>query len=195
MGGHSSDREIEIKLPLPDPAAGERLLQGAGFRVSKPRVFEANTVLDAPEGRLRAAGTLLRVREVDAKGLLTYKGPPAPGRHKSREELEVRFENPGLMTAILGRIGFAPAFRYEKYRTEYTDGRGTATLDETPIGCYLELEGEPDWIDGAAAALGFGHADYVTGSYWQLYVEHCGRRGHPPGDMTFAEPPRPPGRV
>jgi adenylate cyclase, class 2 len=193
MGRHSSSREIEIKLPVADAAAGERLLRGAGFRVSVPRVFEANTVFDTAEGRLRAANTLLRVREVDGEGLLTFKGPPAPGRHKSREELEVRFAGPGLMIAILGRLGFHPAFRYEKYRTEYTDGAGTATLDETPIGVYLELEGEPEWIDGAAAALGFAEADYLTGSYLQLYREHCERLGLPPADMVFQ--PKPPASV
>lgn len=187
MSRQSSNREVEIKLAVPDAQTGDRILREAGFRVSRPRVFEANTVFDTADGRLRAAATLLRVREVDGHGLLTYKGPAAPGRHKDREELETAFDTPATMAAILERLGFTPAFRYEKYRTEYTDGTGTATLDETPIGIWLELEGAPEWIDRTAAALGFAEADYITASYLRLHQEHCTRAGLPQCDMVFPE--------
>ena len=161
------------------------MLAAAGFRITRPRVFEANTVYDDAGHTLRQAGTLLRVREVEGDGVLTYKGPAAPGRHKDREELEVPLAAPGTMHAILTRLGYAPAFRYEKYRTEYSDGTGDATLDETPIGTYIELEGEPDWIDRAARALGFTAGDYITASYLRLYLEDCARRAIPAGDMVF----------
>ena len=181
----AGNREIEIKLRIADAAGGRRILEGAGFRVSRARVFEANTVFDTAEGLLRAAATLLRVREVEGSGLLTYKGLPVPGRHKEREEIEAAFAAPAALSAILGRLGFAPVFRYEKYRTEYTDGAGTATLDETPLGCFLELEGEPGWIDRTAAALGFDEGGYITGSYLRLWQEHRAARGLPPADMVF----------
>jgi adenylate cyclase class 2 len=177
--------ETEIKLRVAGPAEAARMLEGAGFRVSRPRVFETNAVFDDASHKLREAGALLRVREVDGKGLLTYKGPATVERHKSREELEVEFERPPVMHAILGRLGFEPAFRYEKYRTEYSDGAGLATIDETPIGCFVELEGAPEWIDGRARALGFGQADYITDSYTGLYFEYCARRGVAPGNMVF----------
>jgi adenylate cyclase class 2 len=89
------------------------------------------------------------------------------------------------MRAILERLGFKAAFRYEKYRAEYTDGKGVATVDETPIGLYLELEGAPSWIDRTARALGFRRADYITASYYGLYREYCERRGEAVGDMVF----------
>lgn len=185
------NREVEIKLRIADAGTGHRLLTGAGFRVARPRVFEANTVFDTADARLRAAATLLRVREVDGRGLLTYKGCPTPGRHKDREELEIEFAAPGVMAAILDRLGFAPAFRYEKYRTEYTDGAGNATLDETPIGCFLELEGAPEWIDRTAGALGFEEEAYITASYGRLWQEHRAAHGLPPGDMVFGPAARP----
>ena len=171
-------------MAVPDAAAGRRLLRRAGFRVARRRVFESNLILDRA-GELRSAGALLRVREVHGRGMLTYKGPAEAGKHKSREEIEVPLESPSAMCGILGRVGFAPAFRYEKFRTEFTDGAGLATLDETPIGTFFELEGEPAWIDGAAARLGFTESDYLTASYARLYFDYCRQNGLPPADMVF----------
>jgi adenylate cyclase class 2 len=183
-------RETEIKLRVEGPGDAARMLERAGFRLARPRVFEANTIFDTPSHNMRDSGTLLRVRDVAGSGLLTYKGPASVGRHKSREELEVQFEWPPAMHAILARLGFQPAFRYEKYRTEYSDGSGLATIDETPIGCFMELEGGPEWIDQTAHALGFEAADYITASYAGLYLEHCAARGIAPGDMIFPPEPR-----
>ena len=73
---------------------------------------------------------------------------------------------------MLSRLDFIPTFRYEKFRTEYhrAGETGVATLDETPIGVYLELEGAPAWIDRSARRLGFAESDYSTASYYGLYV-------------------------
>src|SRR5260370_16173109 len=111
-------QETEIKLAVKDARSVRRLLREAGFVVSRRRVFEANTVFDTPDMSLRASSKLLRIREAGRMATLTYKGPPETGRHKSREELEVKIDNTGAMMAILERLGYQRAFRYEKYRTE-----------------------------------------------------------------------------
>jgi adenylate cyclase, class 2 len=178
--------EVEIKLAVPGPAAARRLLRGKDFRVVKPRVFESNDVFDTPEQRLRNHGSLLRVRNVKREVILTFKGPPRNSKHKSREELEVNVSDAHTLATILERLGFQRTFRYEKYRTEFQRGRtGIVTLDETPVGTYLELEGPPAWIDRTARLLGFAEADYITLSYGQLYLDWCARHGHKPGDMVF----------
>jgi adenylate cyclase class 2 len=186
MPKHSS-REIEIKLRLSSLAEGVRLLRAAGFRISKRRVFEANTLFDTVRQRLRRAGGLLRVREAGRRKTLTYKGPGQPGKHKDREELELEIDDARRMAELLSRLGFLPVFRYEKYRTEYCrEGEpGVATLDETPIGAYLELEGAPAWIDRNARRLGAEESSYITASYYALYVDYCRRRGLRPTHMTF----------
>ena len=89
------------------------------------------------------------------------------------------------MERIFAGLGFAPVFRYEKYRTEFTDGEGVVTLDETPIGDYLELEGGEEWIDRVAAKLGYRESDYVTMSYGRLYLEHCNKNQIEPANMVF----------
>jgi len=182
-GGH----ETEIKLAVEDAAAGRRLLGRHGFRVFKRRVFEANTVYDTSDLRLRRAQSLLRLRQAGRSFKLTYKGPPTPGRHKSREELELDLPALSPFDAILERLGYQPVFRYEKYRTEFRRPgvSGVATLDETPIGTYLELEGQPAWIDRTARLLGKQDSDYITASYGTLYREWCASRGCEPGDMVF----------
>jgi adenylate cyclase class 2 len=180
--------ETEIKLQVTDAAAGRRLLGAAGFRVSKRRLLETNTVLDTPGCALRKRSALLRVRRAGGIATVTYKGPPEPSKHKSREELEFDLPDARAIVAILDRLGFQPVWRYEKYRTEFREpgSRGVATLDETPAGVFLELEGTPRWIDRTARKLGFGEGDYITASYGQIYLDRCARDGVQPGDMVFA---------
>jgi adenylate cyclase class 2 len=180
--------ENEIKLALPDAAIARRLLRQAGFRVAKSRVFEANTVLDTPARDIINAGRLLRLRQVRGQGTLTYKGPALGGhRHKSREEIETRLDDPASAQRIFEYLGYRPVFRYEKFRTEFhrSGEPGVAQVDETPIGLFLELEGPPRWIDRTARALGFAPADYIVKSYGRLYIEFCQARGVPPKDMVF----------
>ncbi|MGE5569992.1 MAG: class IV adenylate cyclase [Rhodospirillales bacterium] len=180
--------ETEIKLAVSGTAEAKRLLRAAGLRAIRRRVFEVNTLFDTAAANLRKTGQVLRVRQCGRRVLLTYKGPPARGsRHKSREELETEAGDAQAIAAILSRLGFEPVFRYEKYRTEYTGKNGgVATLDETPIGVFLELEGAPGWIDRTAARLGFTPADYITASYARLYLEHRKRNPRSPKDMVFS---------
>ncbi len=183
----NNNLEIEIKLALPDAEEARRRLRAAGFRVSKRRIFEDNTVFDSPILELRKAERLLRVRRTGSSGTMTYKGPPLPSKHKSREELETGISSPEMMATILDRLGFRPMFRYQKYRTELRQaaGGGTATVDETPIGTYIELEGSPAWIDRTARRLGYSEPDYITASYGRLYLDWCKKHRRRPGDMVF----------
>jgi adenylate cyclase class 2 len=187
MKANARTNETEIKLPAADVASAKRLLYRAGFRVHKRRVFEDNTVFDTPAWKLRKQASLLRLREAGGKSVVTYKGRPIASKHKSREELEVEVSDPGMLRAIAGRLGFEPIFRYQKYRTEYKQPSrsGIATLDETPIGLYLELEGQPDWIDGTALRLGYSERDYITASYARLYSEWCAQHRVKPTNMVF----------
>jgi adenylate cyclase class 2 len=180
-------QETEIKIAVSGVAAARRLLRANGFRVWKRRVFEKNTVFDTPDLKLRKGRKLLRVRE--AHGVtLTYKGPPVVARHKSREELELQVSDARAIGALMGRLGFAPVFRYEKYRTEFrkAGSSGIVTIDETPVGVFFELEGTPAWIDRTARKLGFSEADYITVSYARLYVQWCEAQGLQPTNMLFA---------
>lgn len=188
-----SNREVEIKLFLTDSAEGRRRLKRAGFGIAKRRAFEQNTLFDNGAQDLRQTGILLRLRTCGPRHILTLKGPAEPGRHKTREELEVDVSDRATFEEILTRLGYRPVYRYEKYRSEYRqpDSGGSAMLDETPVGVFLELEGPPEWIDRTAGTLGFAEADYITLSYAEL---HRRVTGGETGDMVFGSPRRLQGR-
>jgi adenylate cyclase class 2 len=182
-----SPQEIEIKLAVAGAAEARKLLYPAGFRIYKRRTFEDNLVLDSPNLDLRKRAELLRVREASGKTVVTYKGRPILGRYKSREELEYEASSARAVAVVFERLGFQQVFRYQKYRTEYKQrgSKGIATLDETPIGTYLELEGSPKWIDRTAAKLGFAEHDYITASYGRLYLDWAKRHRRRPTNMVF----------
>lgn len=183
--------ETEIKLRLPQgPEHARALLEQHGFRAAGPRQLETDQTFDLPTGELRAGDRLLRLRSAGGRWIVTYKGPAAGGAHKSREEIEAGVSDGPAFAQILVALGFQLSFAYEKFRTTFeTPGaEGIVTLDETPIGDFLELEGPESWIDRTARRLGFGPDDYVTSSYAALYQEY--RRTHitVPHDMKFHPP-------
>lgn len=183
--------EVEVKIPLPDRAAAESRLKNDGFQVSAPRQWESNDIYDTPDHSLRGKEMLLRLRRSGDKSVITWKGPGSPGPHKSRPELETSLGSLETLGRILEQLGYQRSFRYEKYRTEYADEkkRGVVTVDETPIGDFLEIEGPAGWIDSTAAQLGFSKKEYILESYGNLYLEHCKKHGLEPGNMVFASHP------
>jgi adenylate cyclase class 2 len=187
----SNGREVEVKIPLPAADGIPDRLNAAGFAVSASRIFEANTLYDTPDQRLRARQQILRLRQVGERVILTWKGPGDAGPHKSREERETSIGSFAQMHTILERLGYAPTFRYEKFRTEFRrkaddDNGGVVTLDETPIGTFLELEGPGTWIDQTAQYLGFDKENYVLESYGRLYLAYCAGHRLQPANMVFA---------
>lgn len=194
----SSHQETEVKLRVADLRALRKRLSDLGAE-SLGRVHEYNTLFDTPDRALARRGELVRLRLVTDQAerqaaTLTFKGPSvAAGPYKVREESEHRVADPELFQQALEALRLQPFFRYEKYRTTFRIP-GLAgvqvELDETPIGNFVELEGEPEAIDRAARQLGYSKRDYVTESYLGLYLQQCSRRKLTPGDMLFARRPR-----
>jgi adenylate cyclase class 2 len=89
------------------------------------------------------------------------------------------------MDAILRALGYSPSFRYEKFRAEWSDGKGNVVVDETPIGNFCEIEGKPRWIDATAKKLGARQENYITKNYATLFAEWKQRTGNPAREMTF----------
>jgi adenylate cyclase class 2 len=181
----SAPKEVEIKFRVGDAAELNRRLRAAGFRRVTPPTHEMNTLYDVAGLGLRKRGELLRLRKYGDAWVLTHKAKGKAGRHKTRVELETRVADGAAMDAILTALGFRPTFRYEKYRAEWSDGKGHVVVDETPIGNFGEIEGAPRWIDATAKALAIATADYITDTYAGLFFAWKRRTRSAAMEMTF----------
>jgi adenylate cyclase, class 2 len=178
-------KEIEVKFQITDLEALTLALKRAGFKRVTPSTHEMNGLYDLPGQKLHRQGQLLRLREYGDQWVLTHKSKTTAGRYKIRLELETRVENGEQMDAILRSLGYAPTFRYEKYRAEWTDGDGHVVLDQTPIGVFGEIEGTPRWIDRTARALRIQSADYITETYADLFFRWKRKTRSKATEMTF----------
>ena len=178
-------REIEIKFRVADLRALNRKLRAAGFRLVTPRTHELNTLYDLPGGILRQRKQLLRLRKYGRIWTLTHKSGTTRGRHSNRVELETIVADGKKLDLILRALGYSPTFRYEKFRAEWSDGRGEVVVDETPIGNFCEVEGASRWIDATAKKLRVAPADYITKNYATLFSDWKQERKSSATEMTF----------
>ena len=181
--------ETEIKFRVNDMAELAARLQQAGFHLDTPRTFESNVLYDTPDRQMRARTEILRIRDYGGKCTMTHKRLPDKGpgedRHKHRVESETEVSDGEALAGVFGSLGLIAAFRYEKWRSEWSDGEGHCVVDETPIGDYAELEGEPEWIDRVAARLGVPHSEYMTLSYGRLFEQWREKHHSDAQHMTF----------
>ncbi len=184
-------REIEVKFRVTDLRGLARKLRAAGFRLVTRRTHEMNTLYDLPGDVLRMRKELLRLRKYGSEWTLTHKSGGEKGRHSSRRELETAVTDGKKMDAILRGLGYAPTFRYEKFRAEWTDKKGQVVVDETPIGNFCEIEGPSRWIDATAKRLGVAPADYITKNYATLFSDWKQETRSAANEMTFNDVKRP----
>ena len=179
--------EVEIKFLVTDPASLEHRLSCSGFRCVTPSTHEFNTLYDLPSRKLRWKGELLRLRKYGDTWKLTHKARAKTGRHKSRVELETEVGDGMQMDLMLRALDYQPVFSYEKYRSEWNDGKGHVVLDRTPIGDVAEIEGPARWIDRTAKQLGVSSSAYITASYAELFFEWKRKYKQKAKNMTFRE--------
>src|SRR6201987_1839442 len=180
-------KEVEIKVKIDHSRAFTTRLRKTGFRLVTKRTREMNCLYDVAGLDLQKHGELLRLRKYGTDWILTHKakGPGKDGRHKTRVERQTKIADGFQMEAILRALGYSPTFRYEKFRTEWTDRKGHAVLDETPIGNFVELEGPPRWIDRTAHRLGIDRGSYLRETYSELFFRWKRRTQSSAREMTF----------
>ena len=182
--------ETEIKFRVKDIAALAGRLHDTGFHLDTPRSFESNVLYDFRDRQMRARTEILRIRNYNGRCVLTHKRLPddRPGedRHKHRIETETDVADGNALAEVFRSLGLVPAFRYEKWRTEWSDGEGHCVVDETPIGNFAELEGTPEWIDRSATRLGISDREKLTLSYGRLFEQWRDEHHSSAEHLTFA---------
>ncbi len=184
-------KEVEVKVQVDDLRALEQKLRATGFREITPATHEFNTLYDLRLRPLRRKGEVLRLRKYGDFWRLTHKSKDVKrakeSKHKTRIENETQVQDGARMDAILRALGYSPAFIYEKFRAEWTDGTGHVVLDHTPIGDLAEIEGSPQWIDATARTLDIDRTKYITKSYAEMFFDWKHRTKSKASNMTFKE--------
>ena len=167
--------ERALKFARVDHEALRQRLESLEAEKQGASRLEDNWIFDS-DGALEGSDSLLRLR-LDRQGSrLTFKGPASfEGRIKVREEHETTVGDLDQMRAILEALGYRPLHRYQKYREEWLLGSVVIALDHTPLGDFVELEGEG--CETVAKRCGFDPEEAERRSYLRLWADH--RKAHP----------------
>lgn len=186
MSSESKHTETEVKIWVADLAEIERRLKSAGAVLHAARVYERNVRYEDADDSLTPDDRVLRLRQ-DTRVRLTYKEPGLSGTAGviSRTELEITVDNFETADLLLQKLGYHPAWVYEKYRTTYQLGDCEVVLDELPFGNFIEVEGEPAAIEQTLAAIGLAQAQRITASYSELFFLGKTMLGLDFRDLTF----------
>ena len=178
-------KEIEIKFRVSDARELTRL-RAAQFRQVTPRnASKATHFSTFPAKSCGNVANYCVCAEYGTGWLLTHKARSKITRHKTRVEIQTEIADGKQLEKILLALGYVPSFRYEKFRAEWSDGKGQVVLDETPIGSFGEIEGPARWIDRTARKLGIDRQSYITDSYAELFFAWKRQTRNSANEMTF----------
>jgi adenylate cyclase class 2 len=177
--------EREIKLRFSSTAEARHSISVLNATPLRTRRLQDDRLLDWPDGRLRKNRCSLRIRDEVNSSFLTFKGPPKLDTMKLREEIETTVDDAMLLLEILKCLGLQVWFRYQKYREELQHNGIIIAIDETPIGTFVELEGEKQGIIEIANFLGRKNKDYLVDSYLDLFVKSSSMEDAKTIEMIF----------
>jgi len=154
--------------------------------------FEDNIIYDDERSSLRNSEKVLRIRKGD-RTTLTLKIPappreavdPGESKYKVREEYEIEISDFETAEKIVSELGFHKSFRYQKNREVFTVGSTSVLLDHTPIGEYIEIEGDRNSTETIAGELNLSLDEGITENYMTLYAEYRRQNNEAPEDMVF----------
>jgi adenylate cyclase class 2 len=177
MAKSSGERtlEVEVKGKVKDLKSVEAKAKALGF--SFVGVEEHSDIYYRhPTRDFAKTDEAIRVRTVNGKRVLTYKGPKVDKVSKTREEIEVDIQ--GDMPKVLERLGFSPVTEVAKVRRVYKKGDIEVCLDDVrDVGTYVEVEcrstdlvATRTRVLDVVKALGLKDKDLERNSYLQLLL-------------------------
>ncbi len=166
--------EIEVKIEVKDFSPFEKILSKEIFDEIRDWVFEDNLVFDMEDLKLKKEGKLLRVRKTGENVVLTFKNKveKKSSKYKVREEIEIKVSDFENTIKILEGLGYKVFFRYQKFRKVYSYSSNHVCFDKTPIGNFIEIEGDESFILKIAKKLGFAKKDFLKDTYYDLFLKN-----------------------
>jgi adenylate cyclase class 2 len=180
------NQEREIKFYVQDLEAVNERLRICGAELTRERTLEINLRLDTDDRSLYKSGRLLRLRQ-DDRARVTYKADArVEGGVIARTEIEFTVDNFAVARKLFEALGYQVVVIYEKYRRVYRLGDVEVTLDELPMGDFVEIEAPNNTlIEGAAQMLGLDWAKGIATNYLGLFEVARSNRGFTFNDLTF----------
>lgn len=151
--GRTIERERKYRLTQEEAARLRAELRRLGTHERTEN--QENVLLNDRATRLRK-GTLLRVRTVDGRRELTFKGKKRQdgpgGLDKTRDEFTVGIGD-GPLEEILDALGLAPGLRYLKESAIFSFKGVIVSVDRVPdVGWFCEIEADDLTSDLGAIA-------------------------------------------
>jgi len=184
--------EIEKKFQVANFDAIRSELTEENFDVMKdfpPRV-QSDEYFNHRQLRFELQDIALRIREVDGRHILTFKGPNQDATTKIRTEVEVEFseEDAGKMSEMFLGLGMYPVAKVSKTRDtiliRWQGANVEVCLDSVDeVGCFVELEIVAENQEDVPAAKEkleslaekFGLKNSTTTSYLEMLLKARGQ--------------------
>jgi len=176
--------EVELKSVVDDVERCRANVERAGATVVYAGRLEDRR-WDTPDRALLAKDHVLRVRtyrsDAGVRAELDWKGPTRrEGGYKLRDELETKVGDPDALGEILTALGYEVSIAIDREIVQY-DLEGTMIRFERypRMDDLVEVEGEPEDIERAIAALGLPREGFNTDrlpDFVKRYEERTGER-------------------
>ena len=160
--------EVELKSVVDDLSRRRAAIEAAGATLT----FEghlADRRYDTPELTLAARDHVLRVRTYSGGAStprveLDWKGPTQrEDGYKMREELGVRVGEADDLDAMLDRLGYIVTIAIDREIAQYDLAGAMIRFERYPrMDDLIEVEGSPEQIERAIAALGLPRAGFTS---------------------------------
>jgi predicted adenylyl cyclase CyaB len=160
-------REAELKCVVDDLAQRCAAAERAGAtRVFTGRLQDRR--YDTPDRSLVAHDHVLRVRvyesDSETRAEVNFKGPTTlEVGYKIREEIGTELSDAGAFVSILDRLGYEVTSTIDRDIVQYELDGAMIRFETYPrMDVLVEVEGTPDQIEHAIAAIGLPRAGFVA---------------------------------
>lgn len=132
--------EVEVKAWLDNETEIEKRLYQIGSKYLKI-IEQTDIYFQHPKKDFKNTDEALRIRKEENAFFFTYKGPKINEKTKTREEIEVHFDDWTKLRDILEKLGFKVVYEVRKSRKLLSLNRITISIDKVEnLGVFLELE-------------------------------------------------------
>ncbi len=163
----SATREVELKGLIDDEAMRRALIEATGATLVYEGRLEDRR-FDTPARALALRDFVVRLRTWRGPGgvraALDWKGPTRyEDGYKVRDELTTSLGEPDALQAMLLSLGYLITREIDRHIAQYDLGGAMIRFERYPrMDVLVEVEGTPDAIERAIAALGLPRDQFTT---------------------------------